>query len=156
MRVFMVISAIAALIFAVALADIAEAQQTDPETYGSGAHYGSGNSYGSGTDGHQMPGKKALDEDHKMGSKTVPVDGSILTSAPEFISLDFGHAMTLDAVFVSTLFGETRELDVSGVEATSHFMLKAPDLQPDDYVVDWRARGTDGHIMSGTFTFTVE
>ena len=93
---------------------------------------------------------------HMMGSKTMPADGAVLDHSPEKIGVNFGHAMNLDAVVISTLTGEMIELDVSEIGETAHVMLDAPDLQPDDYIVDCRARGADGHIMSGSFAFTVE
>lgn len=93
---------------------------------------------------------------HMMGSKTMPADGAVLDHSPEKIGVNFGHAMNLDAVVISTLTGEMIELDVSEIGETAHVMLDAPELQPDDYIVDWRARGADGHIMSGSFAFTVE
>ena len=48
------------------------------------------------------------------------------------------------------------DLDVSDAGKTNHLMVDLPELQADDYTVDWRATGDDGHVMSGSFAFTVE
>jgi len=95
-------------------------------------------------------------EGHMMGSTTMPTDGAVLSHSPKMIGVKFGHAMKIDAITVSTLTGEMIELDVQEIGETDHVMVKAPELQPDDYIVDWRAKGSDGHIMSGSFSFTVE
>jgi len=126
------------------------------QSHGSGSTYGSTSSYGSATHGGTLNPKTDDHTDHMMGSKTMPADGAILQSSPEHIGVNFGHDMSLEAVTLSTLTGEMIELDVANIGVTNHFMLNAPELQADDYIVDWRARGSDGHRMSGSFTFTVE
>lgn len=93
---------------------------------------------------------------HAMNDKTLPADGAVLQNSPPMIGVKFGHAMNVQAVTISTLSGEMIELDVADVGETDHVRLEAPILPPDDYNVDWRARGHDGHIMSGSFSFTVE
>ncbi len=86
----------------------------------------------------------------------MPADGAILDTAPRKIGVNFGHKMNVEAVIISTFTGEMIEMDISEIGETDHFMLDAPELQADDYIVDWRARGSDGHIMSGSFAFTIE
>lgn len=115
------------------------------EGYGSSTSYGSSTAYGPGHDGHTM-----------MSSKTMPEDGAVLDQSPKMIGIDFGHVMSVKGINLTTLTGERIELDVSGIDDTNHVMVKVPELQADDYVVDWRARGADGHVMSGSFAFTVE
>lgn len=144
--------------------DGAAAEHTEHQhgSHGSGTSYGSDSSYGSGTDGHKMDHSKMdhsnMDhgDGHMMGSKTMPADGAILDHSPKMIGVDFGHAMNVEAITISTLTGEMIALDVSDIGETSHVMVAAPELQADDYQVDWRARGHDGHVMSGSFAFTVE
>ncbi len=121
------------------------------EGYGSSNSYGSSDSYGSST--AYGPGH---DEHTMMSSKTMPADGAVLDHSPAMIGVDFGHVMLVKGINLTTLTGERIELDLSGIDETSHVMVKVPELQPDDYVVDWRARGHDGHVMSGSFAFTVE
>ena len=93
---------------------------------------------------------------HSMNSKTMPADGAVLHHAPQKISMKFDHPMAIDSVMITTLSGDMMSLDVSGIGKTDHVMIDAPDLQPDDYTVDWRAKGDDGHVMSGAFSFTIE
>lgn len=172
MRIFFAGLAVTALIAGTALAHdhgkkkipAEAAPQTEQhQGHGSGTTYGSETSYGSGTNGHEMKQNAddhaahgTMSHGHMMGSKTMPADGAVLDHSPKMIGVDFGHSMSVDAITLSTLTGELIELDVSEVGETSHVMVKAPELQADDYVVDWRARGADGHVMSGSFAFTVE
>lgn len=112
-------------------------------------------------DDHAVHGTMSHGQDnahagHAMNSKTMPADGAILHHSPKQVGVNFGHAMKVEAITISTLTGEMIELDVSQVGMTDHVMVEAPELQADDYIVDWRARGDDGHIMSGSFSFTVE
>ena len=146
MRILFITLAAAALMTGTATADHHEKKDQS---------YGSHSSYGSGTDGHAM---KHGDhgESHMMGSKTMPADGAVLDHSPKMIGVDFGHAMKVEAITITTLTGEMIELDVSEIGETSHVMVEAPELQADDYQVDWRARGHDDHVMSGSFAFTVE
>lgn len=106
--------------------------------------------------GTMSHGKDDAHAGHSMDSKTMPADGAVLHHTPKQVGVNFGHAMKVEAITISTLTGEMIELDVSQVGTTDHVMVDAPELQADDYIVDWRARGDDGHIMSGSFSFTVE
>lgn len=145
----------------------------DQGAHGSSSSYGSHSSYGSGTDGHTNMDHSNMDHskmdhanmghdnmghgmDHMKGSKTMPADGAVLDHSPKMLGVNFGHTMKVESITVSTLTGEMIELDVSEVGETSHIMVASPELQSDDYVVDWRALGHDGHVMSGSFAFTVE
>lgn len=91
-----------------------------------------------------------------MAGSTLPEDGAVLDTSPDHIMIQFGHAMTPQMVRLTTLTGEVIDLDLGQTPATEHLMLAVPALQPDDYTVDWRAAGPDGHVMSGSFSFTVE
>ncbi len=93
---------------------------------------------------------------HQAKSKTMPADGSVLEASPEHIAIKFGHEMTPESVVISTLAGDQIELNVGDVGKTHRVMVMVPKLQSDDYTVDWRARGEDGHVMSGAFSFTVK
>jgi methionine-rich copper-binding protein CopC len=91
-----------------------------------------------------------------MAGATMPEDGAVLEASPEQIMIQFGHAMTPQMVRLTTLTGEVIDLDLGERAATDHLMLAVPELQPDDYTIDWRAAGANGHVMSGSFSFTVK
>ncbi len=90
----------------------------------------------------------------KLG-KTIPIDGEILYESPKHLMIPFGHTMAVKSLTLTTLTGEVINLPISRAGTTSSFKIELPELQPDDYTVSWRATGEDGHVMSGTFSFTV-
>lgn len=103
-----------------------------------------------------MHGEHGMDHGAMEAGMTMPTDGAVLTEAPDHLMVHFGHAMNIQSVTLTTLTGETFDLDVSDAGKTNHLMVDLPELQADDYTVDWRATGDDGHVMSGSFAFTVE
>lgn len=106
--------------------------------------------------------KKPNHHDHAMrhgkmrAGTTFPANGETVYESPEHLMIQFGHAMTVERVTLTTLTGEVIDIDVSKVGESNHFMVKLPELQADDYRASWRAIGNDGHVMSGAFSFTVE
>lgn len=100
--------------------------------------------------------------DHVMGhgkmqaGTTFPADGETVYESPEHLMIRFGHAMTVERVTLTTLTGEVIDVDVSMLGESNHVMVNLPELQADDYTASWRAIGGDGHVMSGSFSFTVE
>lgn len=108
--------------------------------------------------GHGMPQGGS----HSMGGAAMAMpemsiaDGAVLSEAevPDSVSIRFDHAMTLDRVILTTLAGETIALQPDG--GGMQWTAPLPALQPDEYRLDWRARGADGHVMSGGISFAVE
>ncbi|MEO1661135.1 MAG: copper resistance CopC family protein [Pseudomonadota bacterium] len=97
-----------------------------------------------------------MDHDAMEAGTTMPADGEVVTGSPEHLMIQFGHAMNVESLTLTTLTGEVIDVDVSAVGKTAHLMVDLPELQADDYSADWRATGDDGHVMSGSFSFTVE
>lgn len=112
--------------------------------------------------GRHSAEKKQNHHDHGMGhgkmqaGTTFPADGETVYESPEHLMIQFGHAMTVERVTLTTLTGEVIDVDVSMVGESNHVMVNLPELQADDYTASWRAIGDDGHVMSGSFSFTVE
>ena len=97
----------------------------------------------------------ALAQEHAMLQASNPADGAVLEAPPRQLELIFMHPVHLNAVVVSTLAGENIPVAVEHTgEAAAEYTVPLPELQPDDYTVQWQAAG-EGHIMSGTIRFTV-
>jgi methionine-rich copper-binding protein CopC len=97
----------------------------------------------------------AVAQEQTMLQASSPADGAALDAPPQQLELTFMHPVQLDLVTVSTLAGETIPVAVERTgEATTEYTVPLPELQPDDYTVQWQAVG-DGHTMSGTIQFTV-
>lgn len=97
----------------------------------------------------------AVAQEQTMLQASSPADGAVLEAPPQQLELTFMHPVQLNMVTVSTLTGETIPVAVEPTgEATTEYTVPLPELQPDDYTVQWQAVG-DGHTMSGTIQFTV-
>lgn len=84
-----------------------------------------------------------------------PADGARLDKAPETLRLDFAHPMAVETARLTNAVGETLPTRLpAGASASPSIGL--PALTPDDYRLDWRAKGEDGHVMSGSVRFTVD
>lgn len=112
-----------------------------------------GHNHGEKAEAHDAHG---MDHGAMEAGTTMPADGDVVSGSPEHLMIQFGHAMNVESLTLTTLTGEVIDVDVSTAGKTAHLMVDLPELQADDYTADWRATGDDGHVMSGSFSFTVE
>ncbi len=97
----------------------------------------------------------AVAQEQTMLQASNPADGAVLDAPPRQLELTFMHPVHLSMVTVTTLAGETIPVAVERTgQAATEYTLPLPELQPDDYTVQWQAAG-DGHTMSGSIDFTV-
>lgn len=93
---------------------------------------------------------------HTHLAKSDPADGSVLTKAPERIALQFEHAVRVTEFTIQKGTEKSEKLLIPLPEApTEKISAVAPKLAPGAYVVNWRAVGSDGHVMSGKVRFTL-
>lgn len=87
---------------------------------------------------------------------SVPADGQVLTTVPPEAVLTFDEPVTSGSTFAV--------LDASGAtvasgapDAADAAMMRGalPALSPGIFEIQWAAGSTDGHIVRGTFQFTV-
>jgi methionine-rich copper-binding protein CopC len=78
---------------------------------------------------------------HLKSSK--PADQAVLAVAPKEVTLQFSEPTRLTAVTVLPK------------EATAEVTLPVTITAPGDYKLNWRAVGSDNHVMSGSIRFTV-
>ena len=87
---------------------------------------------------------------------TSPVDGAVLESEPESLTLSF-NSRILDGLAEIAVTNSLDEL-VTGVVAesasTTVTALWPADLPGDTYVVAYRIVSEDGHPITGTFSFS--
>ena len=94
---------------------------------------------------------------HSPLEQSRPLDGAVLAQAPDKLELVFRHPVHLASVVLSPAGGgdviaiATGHMD----KAIERYELPLPRLAPETYTVDWRALAGDGHVMSGSFSFTV-
>ena len=92
---------------------------------------------------------------HTPLKTTVPAaDASV--PAPTSIELTFGGDVRLTALTLTDSAGAAKHTDAVPTAIANTFSLNIHEpLAPGAYKVVWRAVGSDTHIVSGEFGFTV-
>jgi len=91
---------------------------------------------------------------HSTLASSIPADGSTV-SAPTTVMMTFTRELRLVTVrLTAENFDESLAVDRSAPAGKS-FSVPLPAVAPATYTVKWRAAATDGHIMTGSFSFTV-
>ncbi len=93
---------------------------------------------------------------HTHLQKAIPADNSVLSIPPADLVLHFSEATRLTAVSIQKEGnGEPTSVSTLPKEAAQALTVPMSSLGPGKYLVEWRAIGTDKHVMSGTLHFTV-
>ncbi len=92
---------------------------------------------------------------HSNLASSIPADGSTV-SEPKTLTMTFTRDLRLVTVrLTSDDFDEALTVDRAAPSGRT-FSVPLPAVVPGTYKVKWRAAATaDGHIMTGTFSFTV-
>jgi methionine-rich copper-binding protein CopC len=100
---------------------------------------------------------------HLKVDKSSPAEGATVTTAPEQVRIWFTEAPTL-AVSSVTLTGPSGKVELGKLalgkknDALDKSVIAEikDKLSPGKYVVAWKSSGHDGHILNGTFEFTLK
>ena len=95
---------------------------------------------------------------HSLLLESTPAAGSTLATAPLTLSLRFNNRVEklLSRLMLFTERGEPVRLATPASEgAADRLSAPLPALAPGAYRVEWRVFSTDGHVVSGRFTFRV-
>ena len=94
---------------------------------------------------------------HEGQMGQVPEDGSTVEGTPEEIGIHFDGAMRITQFDVVGPQGRVSLEGGPGNDPTEEYHVRpAGSMEAGDYEVRWRGLARDGHMMSGTFSFTVE
>lgn len=94
---------------------------------------------------------------HSKVNTTSPENEAILSKVPTSIDLNFGGKIRLTKVTLQLENQDPVDLDLSSYKGfQTNFSLPNTSESRGTYTIEWRGIGTDGHIMQGTFMFTVE
>jgi methionine-rich copper-binding protein CopC len=86
---------------------------------------------------------------------TSPVSGAALTAAPKTLTLKFNEAVQI-AVLKLSVAGKDVPLSFDRNAASSDVSVALPALAAGSYQVQWSALTVDdGHVVKGSFSFTV-
>ena len=93
---------------------------------------------------------------HSALISSNPADGDVLAAAPQAIKMKFRSTARL--VRLALTGAQSGEVTLSEehlmVEKHRH-TVALPAIAADDYEVRWRALSADGHLVKGSFSFTV-
>lgn len=93
---------------------------------------------------------------HAELASTSPVDGAILESAPESLTLNF-NSRILDGMAEIAVTNSSGFLVTGVIAESAQTTVSAPwpaDLPGDTYVVAYRIVSEDGHPITGSFSFS--
>jgi copper resistance protein C len=93
---------------------------------------------------------------HTHLKSSSPPDGSVLPKSPGQLTLTFEDLVQVTAVTITLKGGKARSLKPLPDSVVKEATVTVPALSPGDYVVDWRAAGHDGHVMSGQVKFKID
>ena len=94
---------------------------------------------------------------HSTLDSTSPVQNST-TSSPQFVTLTFNEEVTNSRVVLRNLTTK-KSFDVKAIRSTQGEIVKVRPtnrLTAGKYSVNWRVRSSDGHYISGSFSFNVK
>ena len=92
---------------------------------------------------------------HAHLEKSSPADGSVLTTSPSSIALNFSEAARLTALSIQRGDEAKQNLKPLPTTAAQQISVPLPPLKPGAYSLTWRVLSDDGHVMSGTLHFTL-
>jgi copper resistance protein C len=93
---------------------------------------------------------------HSILLDAAPAAGAHV-SAPRQVALRFNNRVekALCALQLVAPGGETRPLAITADGAVDRLAAPLPALAPGVYRLEWRVLSTDGHVVSGGYSFTV-
>ena len=92
---------------------------------------------------------------HAHLASASPADGSVVSTAPQSVVLEFSEAARLAALWITRDGGSRRKLAPLPTQPQQRIVVTLPDLLPGTYVVSWRVVGADGHVVPGQIRFTL-
>ncbi|MCX7560898.1 copper resistance protein CopC [Sulfitobacter sp. F26204] len=94
---------------------------------------------------------------HSPLDATTPAHDAVIAEMPAEVLLTFKGEIRLTRVSISQAGAEQVDMDL-GQQTTfaQEFALPVQDMGAGTYQVEWRGLGADGHVLKGSFSFTVE
>jgi methionine-rich copper-binding protein CopC len=92
---------------------------------------------------------------HAHLQKASPADGSVITTSPSNLVLNFSEAARLTALSIQKGDEPRQNLKPLPTTAARQISVPLPQLTPGTYSVTWRVLSDDGHVMSGALHFTL-
>jgi methionine-rich copper-binding protein CopC len=93
---------------------------------------------------------------HAEFQRSTPDDGETVQGSPRVIRAFFSEELA-DGSEMALLDGAGTTIAEGTIDPANptRMRIDPPELEPGDYEVQWKAFADDGHLETGTFTFTV-
>jgi methionine-rich copper-binding protein CopC len=93
---------------------------------------------------------------HSEKEAVVPAADATLAETPSEIAMTFDQPMRIARITLTDADGRRFELERGdGMQPVRAFSAAPEALPPGDYTVEWRGLASDGHTMSGAWSFRV-
>ncbi len=93
---------------------------------------------------------------HSPLISSSPADGDVLAAVPNAIEIKFrGTARLVRLVLTGAQSGEVALSEEHLMVEKHRHTVALPAIAADEYEVRWRALSADGHLVKGSFSFTV-
>ena len=93
---------------------------------------------------------------HSPMSSSSPADGVVLAAAPYALEMKFrGTARLIRLTLTGAQSGEVKLSEEHLMVEKHRHTVALPAIAADKYTVRWRALSADGHLVKGSFSFTV-
>ena len=93
---------------------------------------------------------------HSPLISSSPADGDVLAAAPQAIEMKFrGTARLVRLALTGAQSGEVALSEEHLMVEKHRHTVVLPAIAADEYEVRWRALSADGHVVKGSFSFTV-
>ena len=92
---------------------------------------------------------------HAHLQKSSPAEGSVISTSPPNLVLNFSEAAKLTALSIQKGSEPEQKLKLPSTTAAQQISVPLPALTPGTYSVNWRVLSDDGHMMAGVLHFTL-
>ena len=93
---------------------------------------------------------------HTTVESTEPANGTVLDSSPARIEVRFKHAVQVTSIVAVGADKAERKLSFEPAVSTQVVTITSPALGPGRNELRWKALSNDGHVISGTLSYTVK
>jgi methionine-rich copper-binding protein CopC len=95
---------------------------------------------------------------HSLLLESAPAANATVEASPPALRLRFNNRIEkrLSRIRLVDERGQARDLPVAEEGAADQLMASVPSVTPGKYRVEWQVLSTDGHVVTGRFSFTVK
>ncbi|MEX1032061.1 MAG: copper resistance CopC family protein [Cellvibrionaceae bacterium] len=94
---------------------------------------------------------------HTKLDESTPAADALINETPEELVLNYAGEVNLVKVALIDPQGDPVDTNFKpGTQASTRFAIPLPTLSDGQYTVKWTALGADGHILEGSFGFTLD